>query len=173
MVSSEIEPATFRHVAGLRLKLHTELQHTIREFSFFKNTILTSYYCSPARILQLYRILETSVSCVRRFLVTASVVPSSPILVTLMKKALRSSETSVLTRATRRKHPRRRHSSFLMSHRTLQTHRTLRLCHACGRPTSRAQGRQIPLKRTDVRCEEITSISSQRTSVATRSLCCS
>jgi hypothetical protein len=35
-------------------------------------------------------------------LVTASVVPSSPILVILMKKAIRSSETSVLTRATRR-----------------------------------------------------------------------
>jgi hypothetical protein len=35
-------------------------------------------------------------------LVTASVVPSSPILVTLMKEALSSSETSVLTRATRR-----------------------------------------------------------------------
>jgi hypothetical protein len=39
---------------------------------------------------------------VRRLLVTASVVPSSPILVTLMKEALRPSETSVLTRATRR-----------------------------------------------------------------------
>jgi hypothetical protein len=39
---------------------------------------------------------------VRRLLVTASVVPSSPILVTLMKEALSSSETSVLTRATRR-----------------------------------------------------------------------
>jgi hypothetical protein len=38
---------------------------------------------------------------VRRLLVTASVVLSSPILVTLMKEALRSSETSVLTRATR------------------------------------------------------------------------
>jgi hypothetical protein len=34
-------------------------------------------------------------------LVTASVVPSSPILVTLMKEALSSTETSVLTRATR------------------------------------------------------------------------
>jgi hypothetical protein len=33
--------------------------------------------------------------------VTASVVPSSPILVTLMKEALSPSETSVLTRATR------------------------------------------------------------------------
>jgi hypothetical protein len=31
----------------------------------------------------------------------ANVVPSSPILPTLMKKALSSSETSVLTRATR------------------------------------------------------------------------
>jgi hypothetical protein len=37
---------------------------------------------------------------VRRLLVTASVVPSSPILVTLMKEELRSSETSVFTRAT-------------------------------------------------------------------------
>jgi hypothetical protein len=36
----------------------------------------------------------------RRLLVAASVVPSSPILVTLMKEALGSSETSVLTRAT-------------------------------------------------------------------------
>jgi hypothetical protein len=38
----------------------------------------------------------------RRSLVTASVVPSAPILVTLMTEALGSSETSVLTRATRR-----------------------------------------------------------------------
>jgi hypothetical protein len=37
---------------------------------------------------------------VRRLLVTGSVVPSSPILVTLMVEALRSSETSVLTRVT-------------------------------------------------------------------------
>jgi hypothetical protein len=42
---------------------------------------------------------------VRHLLVTASVVPSSPILVTLMKEALSSSETSVLTRTTQRNIP--------------------------------------------------------------------
>jgi hypothetical protein len=36
----------------------------------------------------------------RRLLVTAGVVPSSPILVTLMKAAPSSSVTSVLTKAT-------------------------------------------------------------------------
>jgi hypothetical protein len=36
-----------------------------------------------------------------RLLVTANVVPSSPILVTLIMEAIRSSETSVPTRITR------------------------------------------------------------------------
>jgi hypothetical protein len=44
----------------------------------------------------------TSFRSVRRLLVTASVVPSSPILVTLMKEALSSSETSVFIRSVRR-----------------------------------------------------------------------
>jgi hypothetical protein len=38
---------------------------------------------------------------VHRLLVTANVVPSSPILVTLMMEALPSSKTLVLTKATR------------------------------------------------------------------------
>jgi hypothetical protein len=41
----------------------------------------------------------------RRLLLTANVVPSSPILVTLMMKTLSSSETEVLTRVTRRNIP--------------------------------------------------------------------
>jgi hypothetical protein len=44
-------------------------------------------------------------SSVRRLLVTASVVPCSPILVTLMMEVVSSSETSVLTRDTLRNIP--------------------------------------------------------------------
>jgi hypothetical protein len=45
---------------------------------------------------------EELLRSVRPLLLTVSVVPSSPILVTLIKEALNSSETSILITATRR-----------------------------------------------------------------------
>jgi hypothetical protein len=60
------------------------------------------------------RVTITGVLGVRLLLVTANVVPSSPILVSLMMEALRSSETTVLTRIIRRTIP---DDGILHSHR--------------------------------------------------------
>jgi hypothetical protein len=57
------------------------------------------------RIGELGTTLAVPLRSVRRLLVTANVVLSSPLFVTLMMEALRSSETPVLTRTTRRNIP--------------------------------------------------------------------
>jgi hypothetical protein len=53
----------------------------------------------------LRRVASCSISSQRASVATANVIPSSPILVTLMMEAIRSSETSVLTRAALRNIP--------------------------------------------------------------------
>jgi hypothetical protein len=88
MVSS----GTLRRVALVRTDVSEELSA-----SFIRVTRIGGLGTTLAHIISLCN--------VRRLLVTAKVVPRSPIIVTLMMKALHSSETSVLTRATRRNIP--------------------------------------------------------------------
>jgi hypothetical protein len=67
--------------------------------ALIRTDVSEEFSASLIRVTSEHLVFLRSVS---RLLVTASVVPSSPILATRMKEALRSSETSVPTRATRR-----------------------------------------------------------------------
>jgi hypothetical protein len=60
----------------------------------------TVYYCADLSLLSFQCLLPCYANGVRWLLVTANIVPSSPILVTLMMEVLCSSETSVCTRPT-------------------------------------------------------------------------
>jgi hypothetical protein len=90
--------------------LHRNRRENLR--SYIGTTLAVTSNCSMLRRYTHYMsILLTRVSIcvflrsVLELLVTANVVPSSLILLTLMMEAIRSFETLVLTRATRRHIP--------------------------------------------------------------------
>jgi hypothetical protein len=74
----------------------------LRRVSPVKTDISEEYIAS---IISVTRICVVFLCSAIRLLFTANVLPSSPILVTLMIEAILSSETSVLTGATRRNIP--------------------------------------------------------------------
>jgi hypothetical protein len=84
-----------RRVALVRADVSEEISASFIRVTRFCELGTTLAVTSNRRKLVFLRSL-------RQLRVRASVVPSLPILVTLMKEALSNSETSVLTRATRR-----------------------------------------------------------------------
>jgi hypothetical protein len=76
----------------------------LRSVALVRTDVLEERITSIIRVKRISE-LETTLAVTTKLLVTTNVVPSSPILVTLMMEAIRSSETSVLTRATQRHIP--------------------------------------------------------------------
>jgi hypothetical protein len=92
-----------RRVALVRTDVSNELSASIIRVTRIGELGTTLAVASVRRTLRCAALVF--LRSMRRLLVSASVVPSSPILVNLMMEALRSSKTSVLTRATRRNIP--------------------------------------------------------------------
>jgi hypothetical protein len=98
-----------RRVALVRTNVTEELSASFMKvigIGFLSDSCLDEGGAKFLRNVDSYKFLQIPsdlvfLRSVRRLLVIASVVPSSPILVILMKETLSSSETSVLTRATR------------------------------------------------------------------------
>jgi hypothetical protein len=77
----------------------------LRRVALVRTDVSAGLRASIIRVTRIEELVTLAVFFLRSFrrlLVTANVFPNSPIFVTLMMEALDSSETSVLTRATRR-----------------------------------------------------------------------
>jgi hypothetical protein len=77
----------------------------LRRVALVRTEVSEELCASNFRVIRIGEEEEIFLRSVGRWPVTANVVPSSPILNTLMLEAHTSSETSVLTRATRRNIP--------------------------------------------------------------------
>jgi hypothetical protein len=91
-----------RHSIPLWSK-YSPQHHVLKHTQFM--CLLPSIWMNSPEYLLLSLHIATKIVHLRRLLVTANVVPSLPILVTLMMETLSSSESSILTRVTRRNFP--------------------------------------------------------------------